>query len=246
MTIWPLPLEPEGPFLASQERIRLNVRLERFDTGSELDWRLQGAGLTLAIVLTGLPEFFGPDYNGSLAAFSSSWNALASTMKYLVIASLVLVILGIVWRGQIERASAWIQMFISFGLGCWMLIVSVGVGFISIDFRALDPATGPARNVLAIGLLIPVLSFVSSLAWLLWDGRHRLQASGELSEREIRRRLFEETSQSLTSAIVTPLMLMFGGLLIVSTSGALQIVAAGVLALSILVAILQVSCQRKV
>ena len=237
MTIWP-PSRTGRSLPCKEERIGLNVRLERFDTGSELDWRLHGAGLTLAIVLPSLPEFFAPDYNGSLIAFSSSWNALASTMKYLVIASLVLVILGIVWRGQIGRASAWIQMFVSFGLGCWMLLALIGIGFISIDFRALDPATVPAQNVLAIGLLIPALSFVSSLAWLFWDGRHRLQASSELSLGEIRRILFEETSQSLISAIVTPVTLMLGILLIFSTSFAFQIVAGILIALSLLVVIL--------
>jgi hypothetical protein len=136
-----------------------------------MDWRLQGAGLTIAIIFASLPSFFAPTYTGNQTAFASSWNTVVSAMQYLVIASLALATFGIVWPGPIGRASAWIQMFISVGIGSWLLLVAVGLAFTQAGFdddccRQLIPVVAPVQNLVAIGLLIPTLSFASSLAWL--------------------------------------------------------------------------------
>src|SRR2546428_7207858 len=98
-----------------------------------MDWRLQGAGLAAGIIFAELPNLFGPNYTGNLATFVSSWNTIISAMQYLVIVSLVLVILGMIWRGPIGRPSAWIQMFISFGLGSWMFLGLTFLGFWPTD-----------------------------------------------------------------------------------------------------------------
>ena len=216
-----------------------------------MDWRLQGAGLTIAIIFASLPSFFAPAYNGNQTAFASSWNTVVSAMQYLVIASLVLATFGIVWRGPVGRASAWIQMFISVGIGSWMLLVAIGLAFTQAGFdgdccRQLIPIVAPAQNLVAIGLLIPTLSFASSLAWLFWDGRHRLEASTELSAPEIRRIRFAETIESIVSSVVAPIMLVFGVTLILVTSSAiLWVVGIGIIAFSIIVFVLQLSRQIK-
>src|SRR6266581_2696700 len=211
-----------------------------FDVDSELDWRLQAAGLATGIIFAELPHF-GPYYTGNQTAFVSSWNTILSTMQYLLIASLVLIVLGIVWSGPIGRPSAWIQMFIGMSQS-WMY---------EDCCRQLIPAVAPLDYLLPIGLLIPTLSFASSLAWLFWDGRHRLEASIELSAHEIRRRQFEETTESAVASVVASIMLLFGLVIIFAApSGLLLIVPAGVfviamIALSILVFVLEVSKQRK-
>ncbi len=193
-----------------------------FDVDSELDWRLQAAGLATGIIFAELPHF-GPYYTGNQTAFVSSWNTILSTMQYLLIASLVLIVLGIVWQS-------------------WMY---------EDCCRQLIPAVAPLDYLLPIGLLIPTLSFASSLAWLFWDGRHRLEASIELSAHEIRRRQFEETTESAVASVVASIMLLFGLVIIFAApSGLLLIVPAGVfviamIALSILVFVLEVSKQRK-
>src|SRR2546430_9875333 len=157
------------------------MRVRSIDVGPELDWRLQAAGLAAGIIFAELPDF-GPNYTGNQTAFASSWNIVVSATQYLLIASLILVVLGIASRGPIGRPSAWIQMFISFGLGSRMLWVLMGLSFrqAALDegcCRQLIPAVAPEGLLLLIGLLIPTLSFASSLAWLFWDGRRRLEGS---------------------------------------------------------------------
>src|SRR6059058_3705715 len=221
-----------------------------FDVDSELDWRLQAAGLATGIIFAELPHF-GPYYTGNQTAFVSSWNAILSAMQYLLIASLVLIVLGIVWSGPIGRPSAWIQMFISFGLGSWMMIGLMFLGmsqsWMSEDCcRQLIPTVAPLDYLLPIGLMIPTLSFASSLAWLFWDGRHRLEASAELSAPEIRRMRFAQTIESIVSSVVAPIMLVFGVTLILVTSSAiLWVVGIGIIAFSIIVFVLQLSRQIK-
>jgi len=216
-----------------------------------MDWRLQVAGLTIAIIFASLPSFFAPAYNGNQTAFASSWNTVVSAMQYLVIASLVLATFGIVWRGPIGRASTWIQMFISVGIGSWMLLVAIGLAFTQAGFdgdccRQLIPIVAPAQNLVAIGLLIPTLSFASSLAWLFRDGRHRLEASTELSAPEIRRMRFAGTIESIVSSVVAPIMLVFGvTLILVASSAILWVVGISIIAFSIIVFVLQVSRQVK-
>jgi len=197
-------------------------------------------------MLANLPFFFGPDTSVGPSVFVSSWNLVISVMQYILIASLVLVVLAIFRKGPIGRPSAWVQMFISFGLGCWMLLTYVSVGFITIDFRAMTPIVVPAENLLTIGLLVPTLSFASSLTWLLWDGRHRLDASVGISPSEIRRRQFAETSESIVASIVTPLMAVFGvAIIFVSPSPIFLIVGTGIISICILVFVLEFSRHTK-
>lgn len=111
------------------------------------------------------------------STFSSLWAGVASEMRYPLVASLLLVITGIVWKGSIGRGSAWGLVAASFALGSWMIISGVAVSFTTIDYPGGGPATVPAQNLLLIGLVVPTLSFVSSLAWLFWDGRHNLRSA---------------------------------------------------------------------
>jgi hypothetical protein len=140
-------------------------------------------------------------------------------------------------------------MFISVGIGSWMLLVTIGLAFTRAGFdgdccRQLIPIVAPAQNLVAIGLLIPTLSFASSLAWLFWDGRHRLEASTELSAPQIRRMRFAETIESIASSVVAPIMLVFGvTLILVASSAILWVVGIGVIAFSFIVFVLQVSRQ---
>ena len=207
---------------------------------------MHGAALIAGSMLANLPFFFGPDTSVGPSVFVSSWNLVISVMQYILIASLVLVVLAIFRKGPIGRPSAWVQMFISFGLGCWMLLTYVSVGFITIDFRAMTPIVVPAENLLTIGLLVPTLSFASSLTWLFWDGRHRLDASVGISPSEIRRRQFAETSESIVASIVTPLMAVFGvAIIFVSPSPIFLIVGTGIISICILVFVLEFSRHTK-
>jgi hypothetical protein len=147
-----------------------------------MDWRFQAGGLAAGAVLTSIPSLFGPEpptslnLGETLSSFVSGWTNVASIMQYPLIAGLVLLVIGIVWKGSITRPKAWIQVFSSFGLGGWMLLSSVGVGWATIDYPVGAAATVSAQNLLAIGLVIPTISFASSLAWLFWDGRHNPRA----------------------------------------------------------------------
>lgn len=126
-----------------------------------------------------------------------------------------------------------------------MLWALIGIGLVSIDFAALAPSTAPAQNVLEIGLLIPTLSFASSLVWLFRDGSRRAGIGVDLSSVEILRKHFDETSRSLVSAIVTPIMLIFGILLLFATAiEPIQITAAVLIGLSILVFVLEISLKK--
>jgi len=78
------------------------MRVRSIDVGPELDWRLQAAGLAASIIFAELPDF-GPNYTGNQTAFASSWNIVVSATQYLLIASLILVVLGIASRGPIGR-----------------------------------------------------------------------------------------------------------------------------------------------
>jgi len=204
-----------------------------------MDWRLQGAGLAAGIIFAELPNLFGPNYTGNLATFVSSWNTIISAMQYLVIVSLVLVILGMIWRGPIGRPSAWIQMFISFGLGSWMFL-----GLTFLGFGQLIPAVAPLRGLLLVSLLTPTLSFASSLAWLFSDSRGGLGPGIETSAFEIRRRQFVETSEPVVASVVASVMLMFGLLIITAATSTLILIAAAIMiGLSIMVFVLEVTQQ---
>jgi hypothetical protein len=143
-----------------------------------LDWRLQGAGLIVGVVLAGIPFAFGPDLSVGQSAFVTSWNAVVSSMQYILTSGLVLAILGILWRGPIGQRSGKMQVYCSFVLGIWMLwnIYNVGWTRVMLDqdcCQSLIPTVAPAQNLLTIGLLIPTVTLASSLFWLVWDHRHR-------------------------------------------------------------------------
>jgi len=220
------------------------------DVRSKMDSRLQGAGLAAGIIFAELPNLFGPNYTGNQASFVSSWNTIISAMQYLVIASLVLVILGIIRRGPIGRPSAWIQMFISFGLGSWMFLGLTFLGFSQASLsedccRQLIPAVAPLPGLVLIGLLTPTLSFASSLVWLFSDARGRPGAGTEVSAVEIRRIMFSENSETVVATVVASIMLVFGSLIIFAAASTLiLIVAAGVIALSVTVFVLEVARQK--
>lgn len=142
-----------------------------------MDWRLQIAGLATAFVLDELPGYFGPIYTGNQTAFVSGWSNIVSVMQYTLFASLVLIMAGIAVPGSIGRTWAWILAITSVGLGTWT--IWTGTGFaISHSYLAEDccnrllPAVTPVPGLLIIGLLVPTLSFASSLIWLFWNGRH--------------------------------------------------------------------------
>jgi hypothetical protein len=144
-----------------------------------MNWKLQAAGLVSGAALACIPLFFGVQSYSSpggdalnSADFFSSWNNIASFMQYPLLVSLVLVILGIAWRGPFRHRSAWALMFTSFSLGCLMLFSLSSVAFTTIDYPSGVSATVAAQNILAIGLLVPTLSFFSNLIWLFWDGWH--------------------------------------------------------------------------
>ena len=147
-----------------------------------MNWKLQGVGLFAGAILAGIPLIFGlQPYSGpggtavSRSVFASSWNNLASIMSYPLYASVAFVILGVVWKGSQRRRSAWIQLFFSFCLGCGMLFSLASVAFTTIDYPGGGSATVSAQNLLALGLIPPTLSFVSSLTWLLLGGRRSLK-----------------------------------------------------------------------
>jgi len=143
-----------------------------------LDWRLQGAGLIVGVVLADIPFAFGPDLSVGPSAFVTSWNAVVSSMQYVLIISLVVTLLGIVWRGPIGQRSARMQVYASLVLTIWMLfsIYSVGWTKVMLDqgcCQSLIPAVVPAESLLVIGLLVPAAIFGSSLFWLIGEHRHK-------------------------------------------------------------------------
>ena len=142
-----------------------------------MDWRLQGAGLIVGVVLAGIPFAFGPDLSVGPSSFVTSWNTVVSSMQYVLIIGLVFAILGVIWRGPIGQRSARMQVYASLVLSIWVLwsIYSVGWTQVMLDqgcCQSLIPAVAPAQGLLVIGLLIPAVTFASSLFWLIWDHRH--------------------------------------------------------------------------
>jgi hypothetical protein len=138
---------------------------------------LQGADLIVGVALGSIPFAFGPDLSAGQSAFVTSWNAVVSAMQYALIIGVVLAIIGIVWRGPIGQRSARMQVYASLVLTIWMLwnIYNVGWTKVMLDqgcCQSLIPAVAPAQGLLVIGLLIPAVTFGSSLFWLIWDHRH--------------------------------------------------------------------------
>jgi hypothetical protein len=128
---------------------------------------LQVAALVSGFVMATLPAFI----------LNVSWaSTIVSLMQYLLVASLILAILGIVWKGRIRLRSALGVVFTSMALGVWMILSITYVQFLTMVFLDEDccrwqiPTVAPAQNPLWVGLLIPAVTFTSSLLWIVWDG----------------------------------------------------------------------------
>ena len=152
---------------------------------------MQGPDLIVGVALGSIPLAFGPDLSVGQSAFVTSWNAVVSAMQYALIIGVVLAIIGIVWRGPIGQRSARMQVYASLVLTIWMFwnIYNVGWTLVMLDqgcCQSLIPAVAPAQGLLVIGLLIPAVTFGSSLFWLIWDHRRN---SGPA---------FDRTSQALS------------------------------------------------
>ena len=137
---------------------------------------MQGAGLIVGVALGSIPFAFGPDLSVGQSVFVTSWNAVVSAMQYALIIGMVLAIIGIVWRGPMGQRSARMQVYASLVLAIWMIwnIYNVGWTMVLLDgdcCRSLIPAVAPAGKLLVIGLLIPAVTFASSLFWLVRDHR---------------------------------------------------------------------------
>jgi hypothetical protein len=143
-----------------------------------MDWRLQMTSLAIGGVLEFIPflAYFGP-------ATVSSWNFVASVMRYLLIAGLVIAVLGLLWQGPIGYESSVAQIGLSIGVGALMFLVSMAlvVYWFAWSLGCPDPmvtrcfvasAEYPAAALLPFGLLIPGLSFISSVVWLI---HHRVR-----------------------------------------------------------------------
>lgn len=108
----------------------------------------------------------------------SSWNFVVSVMQYLLIGGLVIAVLGLLWRGPIGYESAVAQIGFSIGVGAWMFLGSLAliVYWFAWSESCPDPmvtrcfvasAEYPAATLLPLGLLIPAMSFISSIVWLI-------------------------------------------------------------------------------
>jgi hypothetical protein len=146
-----------------------------------MDWRPQMTSLAIGGVLEFIPfvAYFGP-------ARVSSWNFVASVMQYLVIGGLVIAVLGLLWQGPIGRESVLVQFGLSIAVGALMSLVSFALiaDWFTLGEGCPDPtmtrrfvalAEYPAATLLPLGLLIPALSFTSSIVWII---RHRAAFTG--------------------------------------------------------------------
>ncbi len=122
---------------------------------------------------------FVPNVTADHAAFVTSVDTIISLMQYTLVASLILTILGIVWKGRIGQPSALRLVIASVALGVWMVLSICYVQFetmLVLDedcCRSLIPAVAPAQNLLQVGLLIPTVIFTSSLLWIVRDNNRK-------------------------------------------------------------------------
>lgn len=128
--------------------------------------------------MASMPAFI-PGVTADHAAFVTSVDTIISLMQYILVASLILTILGIVWKGRIGQRSALRLVIASFALGVWMLL---SIGYVQFQTmvqldedccRDLIPAVAPAQNLLWVGLLIPTVTFTSYLVWIVRDNNHK-------------------------------------------------------------------------
>jgi len=148
-----------------------------------MDWRLQMTSLLFGGVLASIPSlaYFNSVWD---PATVSSWNFVVSVMQYLLIGGLVIAVLGLLWRGPIGRESVLAQIGFSIGVGAWMFLVSLALiaYWFTWSLSCPDPtltrclvasAEYPAAALLPLGQLIPALSFISSIVWLI---RHKARS----------------------------------------------------------------------
>jgi len=139
---------------------------------------LQVAALVSGFVMASMPAFV-PSVTADHAAFVTSVDTIISLMQYILVASLILTILGIVWKGRIGQRSALRLVITSIALGVWMVLSVFYVQFetmLVLDedcCRSLIPAVAPAQNLLQVGLLVPTVNFTSSLLWIVWDNNRK-------------------------------------------------------------------------
>jgi hypothetical protein len=113
-------------------------------------------------------------------AFAEIWNAFLRGLPKLVVALLMLALAWLVVRlvrplirallGQWEKASAVTALF---GIGVWLIFISIAVGVIAGDFRALLGSLGLVGLALSWALQTPIESFTG---WLLnsFQGYYRV------------------------------------------------------------------------
>ena len=139
---------------------------------------MQVAALVSGFVMASMPAFV-PNVTADHAAFVTSVDTIISLMQYILVASLILTILGIVWKGRIGQPSALRLVIASVALGVWMVLSICYVQFetmLVLDedcCRSLIPAVAPAQNLLQVGLLIPTVIFTSSLLWIVRDNNRK-------------------------------------------------------------------------
>ncbi len=120
----------------------------------------------------------------------SSWNFVVPVMQYLLIDGLAITVLGLLWQGPIGRESALAQTGFSIGVGTWMSLVSLALiaYWFTWSESCPDPtltrcfvasAEYPAAALLPLGLLIPALSFISSIVWLI---RHKARSVARVAK----------------------------------------------------------------
>lgn len=113
-------------------------------------------------------------------AFTEIWNTFVRSLPKLVVALLMLALAWLVVRlvrpvirrvlGQWEKASAVTALF---GIGIWLIAVSIAVSVIAGDFRALLGSLGLVGLALSWALQTPIESFTG---WLLnsFQGYYRV------------------------------------------------------------------------
>ncbi len=82
---------------------------------------MQVAALVSGFVMASMPAFV-PNVTADHAAFVTSVDTIISLMQYILVASLILTILGIVWKGRIGQPSALRLVIASVALGVWMVL----------------------------------------------------------------------------------------------------------------------------
>src|SRR5947208_16855398 len=93
-------------------------------------------------------------------------------MEYVLIIGIVLAVLGMILRGDLGEKSAKILICASILVGIWLVLSMIVVG-LTITFvlprccPLLIPVVASSRNLLSIAWLIPTMTFVRHMFWLI-------------------------------------------------------------------------------